>query len=172
MSSLVTGPNVPGQNVPCTPPCNSEYLICKIFLFFSGTIVPFTLILVSNILIITRVRRAASIRNKMADHSHITHSSVEDKHLTRMLIFVSLAYFILCTPPALYELLFSIPQVKAVYDFRDIYWLFRANIIHWTMITLAKMNHAVNFYLYILAGGRKFREDARKILTCHRSSSM
>jgi neuromedin U receptor 2 len=127
-----------------------------------GFLVPFLIILVSNNVILVVVKRASSGRNQL--NKKANENTKEDQHLTRMLIFISVAYIILCSPYSIYEIVFSTPEVTAAYDISDIYWLLRRELIHWSMSLLTSTNSAINFYLYILGGGKKFRSDALKVL--------
>ncbi|XP_064624753.1 uncharacterized protein LOC135486113 [Lineus longissimus] len=124
-------------------------------------VLPFTVILVSNILILISVKRAASERRKMAKDEK---ENLENAHLTRILVLVSMAFVVLCSPYLIFEVLVTIPDVMVAYDYSDIYWLLRIDVIFWSTVAFAEMNHAVNFYLYVL-GGKKYRSDARNVLT-------
>jgi hypothetical protein len=123
-------------------------------------VLPFSVILICNVLILISVKRAASDRRKMAKDENESGNT----HITRMLVLVSIAFVILCSPYLIFEVLVTIPDVTSEYNFANIYWLLRFNVIFWTMGAFAESNHAINFYLYVL-GGKKFRNDARKVLT-------
>ncbi|XP_064651352.1 growth hormone secretagogue receptor type 1-like [Lineus longissimus] len=128
---------------------------------FIAVILPFFTILTSNILIIYGVQRAASARTDMVS----VNDKAKENHLTRMLILVSVAYIILCLPDAVNELVFSIPEVSSQYVMSSDYWRTRAVLIGWTLAQVSAMNHAVNFFLYVLGGGKTYRQDVKKLFT-------
>jgi preprotein translocase subunit SecG len=125
-----------------------------------AAVVPFVIILISNIFIIYGVRRAAASRNKMADG---TGSQSKENHLTRMLILISVAYIILCLPYGVSEVVLSLPEVAAVYDLRYPYWRMRIILINMALSEISAANHVVNFYLYILGGGKHYRDDVKHL---------
>ena len=92
-------------------------------------------------------------------------SKSENRYLTRMLILVSAAYEILSIPYRLYEIIRSIPSVAVIYDMTKLYWRLRHLVFFFAGLELWHMNYAVNFYLYFVGGGRKYRQDAKNILT-------
>jgi hypothetical protein len=124
--------------------------------------IPFSVIFVSNILILRSVRSAASDRSKLSQGERSGASG--NRHLTRMLLLVSSAFIVCCLPFAVYEISFAIPAVYEMYDYNSTYGLLSISIIGWTNALFTQMNHGVNFYLYVLGGGRKFRTDAENAL--------
>jgi preprotein translocase subunit SecG len=130
-----------------------------------GTIIPFIVIMTCNVIIIASVQKAARRRNKMAAGGGGGGATSEERHLTRMLILVAVAYVILSIPMRLFDMLFSIPEVIEKYDMTDPYWQMRYSVEYWTVTEMWNTNFAVNFYLYFLGGGKKYRNDAKHVFT-------
>jgi hypothetical protein len=84
----------------------------------------------------------------------------------RMLLMVSLAYVFCSIPMRMYYLVLESPALKAVYDFKYRYWFIRYSVEYWTVCMLWQMNYAVNFYMYVIGGGQKFRQDVREVVRC------
>jgi hypothetical protein len=126
--------------------------------------IPFFLIVTSNIVIIVGIRRAASERNKMA----VSTTCTLETHLTRMLILVSLAFIILCLPYGITQLVLSVPSVATLYDYTKLYWRIRVNLTMFTIYQVSLINHSVNFYLYVLGGGKIYRNDVKRVFSCSR----
>jgi hypothetical protein len=84
-------------------------------------------------------------------------------YLMRMLIAVSFAYVILTFPYRLYHLLLKIPAVAAVYDMKNIYWRMRYALQAWILTIVWISNFAINFFLYCIGGGKRYRRDASKV---------
>ncbi|XP_064639443.1 FMRFamide peptide receptor frpr-18-like [Lineus longissimus] len=125
------------------------------------TVIPFSVILISNILIVFSVRRAATNMNKLGQDNK--QGSSENKHLTRMLLLVSLAFVLCCAPYTLFEIFYKILALVGAVDY-SAYWTIRMGVIGWGTAAITQANHAVNFYLYVLGGGKKFRTDAINVL--------
>jgi hypothetical protein len=137
-----------------------ELLITGFQMVF-GTILPFVVIFTCNILIIITLRKASKERKKL-DASQ--ERRPDSQHLTRMLIFVSFAYVMLTLPYRLNHFAMKIPAVANMYNFEVVYWRKKYVIQTWTLIIIWLGNYSVNFYLYCLGGGKKYREDARRVI--------
>ncbi|XP_064619894.1 thyrotropin-releasing hormone receptor-like [Lineus longissimus] len=134
-------------------------LLVSSFHMVVGTILPFLIIFICNIIIIVTLRNAANDRRIFENNPKKNSGS---QHLTRMLIFVSFAYIIITLPYRLYHLLMRIPGVG--YDLSVLYWRRRYITEAWTFLAIWLFNYSVNFYLYCLGGGRKYRDDAKQVL--------
>jgi hypothetical protein len=81
-----------------------------------------------------------------------------------MLIFVSLAYVVLTLPRRLAHTFMTIPAIARTYDLTVLYWRKKYMTVLWSVTFVWMSNHAVNFYMYCIGGGRKYRKDAREVL--------
>ncbi|XP_064638356.1 uncharacterized protein LOC135494367 [Lineus longissimus] len=126
----------------------------NIGLLIFGTIIPFSVLIVCNIVIIVKVRIAASKRGKMEQKS--SKSSAENS-MTIMLVMTSFAYLVCSSPLRIYETL-------PVYNLSEPYWAARYSFEFWVCLVIWHLNFVVNFYIYFLCGGKKFRQDAKKVL--------
>jgi hypothetical protein len=133
-----------------------------------GTAIPFFIIIGCNIGIIIGVKRAESKRKQItvtSDRDETKKAREKDsKYMMRMLVLVSLAYVFCSIPVRVYDLILQIPAVGSKYDLADRYWFLRFNIEYWTLGVLWDANYAVNFYMYSIGGGKKFRNDAKEII--------
>jgi hypothetical protein len=149
-------------------------LIASGFHLTIGTILPFSIITISNIIIITTVRQASKQRLKLESKKTTTNADVRQKkeidYLTRMLIFVCAAYIITSIPLRLYYLYLDIPAFGSKYDMSDTYWNFRYNIELIFLFEFWSCNYAINFYVYCIGGGKRYRDDTKAViksfLTC------
>jgi hypothetical protein len=142
-------------------------LVTSSFHLAVGTICPFTIILVSNITIIvtlqtaSKERKAFEVGTQSKAHDRIQKDTA---HLTRMLIAVSMAYVILTLPYRLYHMIVKIPAIAALYDPKSLYWKMRFFLQAWNLMNVWNFNFAINFFLYCIGGGKRYRDDARDVL--------
>lgn len=78
-----------------------------------------------------------------------------------MLIFVSAAYIVTTLPYRLYGPIFDIPAIKEMYNMTELYWYLRYAVGGFAVMFLFFCNYGVNFYLYVIGGGARFRKDAK-----------
>jgi hypothetical protein len=153
---VITIPNHPGLE-----------LLTSSFQVIVGTLCPFIVILACNITIIATLRSASEQRKafeKIKQDKSRDRNQKDTTYLTRMLIAVSFAYFLLTMPYRLNHLVLKIPAVAAMYDMKDIYWRMRYVLQAWLLMNVWNYNFAINFFLYCIGGGRRYRNDAREVL--------
>jgi hypothetical protein len=142
-------------------------LLASTFQLIFGTILPFAIIITSNIIIITTVRTAArkrlGLQNKMAERDSGRRSS-ETEYLTRMLVLVSVAYVATSIPYRLYFIILLIPQVSEKFDLSDTCYFILYNVMAFSLHGLWVWNYAINFYMYCAGGGRRYRDDIKYVL--------
>jgi hypothetical protein len=126
-----------------------------------GAVFPFLVIMGCNIIIIITIKRASAHRAKISTGTDQSDEKRKDQqHLTRMLIFVSLAYVVTSIPYRLYYMLMDVPAIGGAYIMEYTYWNLRYHVQVWAVVNLWLYNYAINFYLYCLGGGAKYRKDA------------
>ncbi|XP_064637525.1 cysteinyl leukotriene receptor 1-like [Lineus longissimus] len=129
-----------------------------------GTFIPFVIILGSNIIIIITVKIASEKRAQMrTGQGQVETNQKQEQHLTRMLIFVSCAYAVTSLPFRLFIMLLDVPAIGDMYDMENIYWNLRYTIQAFFLLIIWMFNYAVNFYLYCIGGGAKYRNDAKEV---------
>jgi UDP-N-acetylmuramyl pentapeptide phosphotransferase/UDP-N-acetylglucosamine-1-phosphate transferase len=130
-----------------------------------GTILPFVIIVFCNIWIIIVLRNASKKTGKMgvSEEGQKTREK-ETAHLTRMLILVSIAYVTTSVPLRMYEIIFALPEVKGHYRMKEEYWQLRFYCLHLIISEFWDVNYGINFYLYCLGGGKKYRYDVKRRL--------
>ncbi|XP_064627969.1 growth hormone secretagogue receptor type 1-like [Lineus longissimus] len=136
------------------------------FQLIFGAFLPFVIILCCNVIIIITVKLASKKRLKMDSvqgQGVDQRNRKQTEHLTRIGVFVSAAYVLTTMPFRLYNVIVTIPAVG--YDLSDDYWFFRFGAENEFLFVIYSCNHACNFYLYCVAGGRRYRTDTVKILT-------
>jgi hypothetical protein len=140
------------------------------FQMIVGTILPFGTIFSSNVLIIITVQHAAENRRKL-ESRNVNQKQKETAYLTRMLMFVSFAYVIITLPYRLFHVCMKIPVIAEIYDMTDPYWREKYALGAWILHIVWCLNNSLNFYLYCMGGGRRYREDALNVmraLCCYR----
>jgi hypothetical protein len=138
-------------------------MLAVVFQMAVGTIIPFIIIIFSNIMIIVAVRKASAKRKRLS-HSQSAGQEVDTAYLTRMLILVVLAYLFTSIPFRIYEVIMEFPAMQEIYDFSDPYWYVRFYAQYYLAINLWDFNGALNFYLYCIGGGKKYREQVKRIV--------
>jgi hypothetical protein len=146
-------------------------LLASTYILLFGSVIPFAVILFCNVSIIIGVRRAAGKRDeitsaiKTTKESEITRSRAdESRYMIRMLLLVSLAYVFCSMPMRVYYIVIDSPGFKEMYNMKTLYWFLRFNVEDWACGVLWYINFAVNFYMYFLGGGKKFRNDAMEVI--------
>ncbi|XP_064649860.1 kiSS-1 receptor-like isoform X2 [Lineus longissimus] len=133
----------------------------------AGTVVPFFVLIIFNCLIIWNVRSASKFQRQMTydqkDKMQALRKAKAEAHLTRMLLLVCIAYLVCSVPVRIYLL-----ENTGSFNYQDPEWFIQFNVGYWYGCIGWYMNYAINFYLYCIAGGRKFRQDVLEILCCGR----
>jgi heme/copper-type cytochrome/quinol oxidase subunit 2 len=133
------------------------------FNIFFGAVLSFTIILFSNISIVATLRKASSERGKLGKKSTEC-KRLETTHLTIMLMFVSAAYIVTTLPYRLLDPIFEVPEIKAMYDMTQLNWRLRYGVAGMTVMTAFFCNYGINFYLYCIGGGRRYRNDTKEVI--------
>jgi hypothetical protein len=126
--------------------------LLDVYQLITGTAAPFTILIVCNTIIVINVRRAASARKKLESKPKKT----KEPNLTALLLMTSLAYLI-CSIPK------RVGDIFIKYDMSQAYWSTRYWFEWWVFTELWNFNFGINFYIYFLGGGRKFRQDSREV---------
>ncbi|XP_064620337.1 uncharacterized protein LOC135483397 [Lineus longissimus] len=131
------------------------------FHLFIGTLLPLSIIVVCNIWIIFTLK---SSNIKMADQKGGHRSREKDTtYITRMLIIVCFAYVMTSMPYRLsLTLIDGIQALRQLYDMNLTYWKVRYAALAWITSNLWHLNYAINFYLYCVAGGARYRNDVKR----------
>jgi hypothetical protein len=130
-----------------------------------GTVIPFTIIVFCNAWIVFTLHLASEKRKEITARATANSRENETRYLTRMLIVVCVAYVILSLPWRLYDVVFNIPNIFKMYNFQQEYWRLRYDLQFVAFVNIWYVNHAVNFYLYVIGGGRKYRRDISALLS-------
>ncbi|XP_064648465.1 galanin receptor 2a-like [Lineus longissimus] len=121
--------------------------------FVVGAVGPFAFLLYLNAKIIS------SVRSKEGPNRILGGSGKEEKEstiLTRMLLLVSFMFIILNLPFRLYRNLFLVIN----------FGTHNARFVFDVVLNILSLNYGINFFLYILGGGKRFRSDIRGLFVC------
>ena len=122
--------------------------------------VPFVLVLVLNVCILTKVITSnRGISGSAGDERHSSARASQEGRVTTMLLTVSFTWLALTAPFTLWTFLAR--------DSADRYEREKTMLAKAVCFLLMYINHGVNFYLYCLTG-KKFRQELRSI--CCRSA--
>ncbi|XP_064624468.1 galanin receptor type 2-like [Lineus longissimus] len=139
------------------------------FQMLAGTILPFVIISTSNVFIIVTIHHASQERSKM-EYGDNEKRGRETVYLTRMLIFISLAYIILSVPYRWYTLGTKIPSISKLYNMSRVSSRKQFMMGALSASILWSFNYAINFFLYCVGGGAKYRRETvfilRRIFFC------
>jgi hypothetical protein len=99
----------------------------------------------------------------LAQQADVAGSERKTAHMTKMLIFVSMAYLATSIPYRLFLMILLIPQVVEVFDFTETCDFLLYNVIIASLFIIWLFNFSLNFYMYCLGGGRKYRKDIKEL---------
>ena len=157
ISSSSSSPQGIGDLVLAVDENVAATLAASLFQLLTGTLFPFIGITCCNMAIIITLSQASKQRRELRNMAAGS-GSKETQHLTRMLIFISIAYVI-------FSILFRLLAVASMaYDFGQICDFIHYNMLAALLFTIWCWNHSANFYLYCLGGGRRYREDLKEVL--------
>ena len=120
------------------------------------TYIPFTIMLLCNILIIFRLARARLQRRRLGATSHGSHDSIRMTTMTGMLLSATFTFLILNTPVSLYlsgQSTFWKEERRRNHNF-EIFWVITQQLMY--------LNNAINFFLYFISSPR-FRQELKKL---------
>jgi hypothetical protein len=157
--------SAPGHLARSVPGVPWVGVFFDIYELIMGAVLPFSLIAGGNAAIIISVRRAANQRKEMSAADMTSQKSrLQERSITKMLLFVSFAFLICQFPYRVYHTMFEIPGVMTMYDKNSYYWNTRSLLQKIVFTELFMASFAINFYLYFLGGGQKFRQDTKRML--------
>lgn len=129
----------------------------------TGTLLPVTIVLVLNPLIIKRYHgtlvRRRTLKDRKSSESNQS-SQKEERRITFLLLVTSLV-FLICTVPAAFTSIFILSQGKANYLTNKMFYIFT----HINLF-LHLLNHSSNFYTYSVSSA-EFRRNFGNVFTCH-----
>jgi hypothetical protein len=64
----------------------------------------------------------------------------------------------------MYDAVMNLPALKDIYNMNDMYWILRYGVEYWSILEVWYQNYSVNFYLYCIGGGRKYRNDVKSVV--------
>jgi hypothetical protein len=162
-----------GYGVAVSIPENSAYeSIVLAYHLGVGSVIPFVVIVFCNFCIITTIRAAAEKRGTMGqDEKSKKNMEKETSYLTRMLVIVCIAYACLSIPYRLYDFMLMIPAIGNRYDKASNYWHWRYLFETWVLLHVWDWNYGINFYLYCIGGGRRYRSEVARMLCCKKSKA-
>ncbi|XP_074641222.1 uncharacterized protein LOC141898971 [Tubulanus polymorphus] len=133
------------------------------FEFLVEALLPFIVILYANASIIVAIKQSNKLQIKLG--RKVVDKRTEYSTITRTLLFVSFTFLILVSPHRIHFIVAEIGSAPYGNEMQT--WnIFLSGVF----LKLIHTNNAVNFYLYCLAGGGKFRQDIKAILCCRISS--
>lgn len=139
----------------CRLCCLMENTLIIAVIAMVTVLLPFSIILMGNIIIIVYLITANKKRQSMLSSTKAKEDFNKLISLTKTLVSVTFTYLILTLP----FLVYSLVLVRSVGYFGDAYF--------WNAITLSlfNINNSINFLLYCF-GGKNFREEFLKMFVC------
>ncbi|CAF3445133.1 unnamed protein product [Rotaria sp. Silwood2] len=118
-------------------------------------LIPFSIMLISNCLIIHRVVTTTVSLINTRKNSNQVYQQRKQKQLTYLLLFVTFLFVLLTTPVMIYNVFLRnyLTQKKRM-----------KYILHGTLICMQFTSHAINFFIYCY-GSSKFRHEFNEFLT-------
>jgi hypothetical protein len=126
--------------------------------------IPAISILVLNALIIIQLARAAAQQRRMRhDQKDGGGGGGQKEQITAMLLGVSIAYWLLNTPMAVYTSAYEL-----LFDLTDPYEIVASFLMQNICLSLMLLNNCINFFVYCLTG-EKFREELIALFGCNKT---
>ena len=144
----------------CLPKPKFEYFSSNVWPWLDAmmyTFLPFGIILICNIIIISLVLKSLRERQAMTSVNKESKQDSETNRMTQMLLVISF-FFILTTTPISMYLLFSDPNDPDRFSENSIAFI----IVNFT----ASLNHSCNFIMYSLSGPT-FRAELKRPIFLH-----
>lgn len=124
----------------------------RLYHLLSSSVIPFVLLLICNIITVYQVSRKSDIRK--SQNAEDRRKDVQKKTFIRMTLLVSTVFILLTGPFTMYRSVLSIdPSIGKNLSAANYLLVMKILQKIWLL------NTSVNFYLYLLGGGRKFRND-------------
>ncbi|KAL4220195.1 hypothetical protein ACF0H5_020603 [Mactra antiquata] len=124
-------------------------------------IIPFVILLVCNVIIITAIRR--SLRFQQNSNATAGRNASQTR-LNVMIVFLSMSFFILVAPLNTFIAIGFYFHPREL-NYSDVYMKAEYDMVLVIMTLLYYSNNAINFLLYVLWGD-KFRQHTKHILCC------
>lgn len=135
----------------------------RIVHFCTSSLIPTIILVILNTGIIYGISKSGNIEKSVSSkskHGEGTDKKSSDKsRLTKMTVMSSIAFISLTVPYSLYRLYFTFSKGTTAYE------NFMRSLILQTLLKTTLANYAINFYLYIVGGGKRFRDDVSNILS-------
>ena len=147
---------------------NYAYFVRKIWPWidlFLFMLIPFTLIVISNALLVHKLRRSLQRRSSSLLTGQMSDGQRADRQhkaiaITRTLIVVSTAFILLIGPNSIY---ITIQLFFSHYLLENSFYMDNFETIQEVLVNLSTVNSCINFFLYVLTG-EKFRGELKQIL--------
>ena len=124
---------------------------------FLFDVLPIPIVLVGNIIIIIGLRRSSSVKPTSEDAGN--QRKYQERQLTKLLLFVSIAFLVLCAP---YDMLVLFTLIKGSGSVAPL-----AHFLHEIFRTLTLTNNSINFVIYAVMN-KRYRQAYKSILMCCR----
>ena len=122
-------------------------------------IIPILIVITGNIIIIIGLRRSSSM--KFASEDANNQRKYQERQLTKLLLFISFSFLVLCAP---YDLLVFLAVTNESGHTLPLFYL---RFVDEICRTLTLLNSSINFVIYAVMN-RKYREGYKSILACFR----
>lgn len=164
----------PGGNI-CTARAEYDDFFEHIWSWLDASIysfIPFTVLLILNIIIILSMSRADRRKRQMTNRLHTPRSkadrrgAINPRKMTVMLLSVT-SVFILLTAPSM-GLMIVRKRGELYFDFTNYRDVAKYTLIRQIARILLYLNHGINFFLYCITG-TKFRRELASLLRCQSS---
>jgi hypothetical protein len=123
-----------------------------------GSVLPFFIIVCCNIIIVITVWKSSGAKLTSQKSVGLDREK-ETRYMTKMLISVSAAYILMTMPLRIYDLSMGLLQKLHLYDLNDPY----SKLLYVAQLKMLGVlwyfNFAINFYMYLLGGGKKYRAE-------------
>ena len=151
----------------CRPKQEHAKFVQNVWYWIDGALyafVPIILIILFNGLIIYAVRKSGRDQRDLTNRAiNMSEKLLQQRQVTVMLLTISLVFVILILPNCIFF------TVKTYWSWREtMHGIAQYSLVYQTVFTLSDLNHAVNFYLYMLSG-RKFRQKFAQIICCRKT---
>ncbi|XP_074660373.1 putative G-protein coupled receptor 139 [Tubulanus polymorphus] len=139
----------------------------RIFKLAFDSLGPCVLIFIANILIIMSLRKRQQANLGATSSGATDKRTYSQQQITRTLLFVSITFSVLVTPHTVRTFLQAVNPAPPASCNSTSYN--KDSIIDKVLHGLLYVNHGINFFLYCIGGGKRFRNDVAAVLKCKRN---
>jgi hypothetical protein len=158
-----------GQDCQVSPNYTEAYHTWLLIVIIVGDLIlPSVIVAIFTGLIIATLMKTHQQLTMSSDSQVSNQSNRKDNQPTIALLAVAIAFIVLRTPYIIAYTIYA--NSSKLFSGRDDWRTWRLQVSKDVTFTIAIINYAINFFLYVITG-KQFREEFKKFILCKRSDT-